>query len=42
MKELIGFWLIALAITTLVTWLEPVFSFKEKIIGIIGIMAFLH
>ena len=34
MKELIGYWLIALAITTLFFWLEPVFTTKEKIKGV--------
>lgn len=41
MKEVIGFWLIAFAITTLFAWLEPVFTIKEKIKGVIGIMSFI-
>ena len=40
MKELIGFWLIAFAIITLFAWLEPVFTIKEKIKGVIAIMSF--
>lgn len=41
MKELIGIWLIAFAITILLTWLEPEFTIKEKIKGVIAIMSFL-
>lgn len=41
MKELIGFWLIALAITTFFISIEPEFEIKEKIKGVIGIMSFL-
>lgn len=38
MKEIIGFWLIALAVTILFTWAEPIFTIKEKILCIVGIM----
>ena len=41
MKELIGIWLIAFAITIFLTWLEPEFTIKEKIKGVIAIMSFL-
>ena len=40
MKGLIGYWLIAFAITILLTWLEPGFTIKEKIKGVIAIMSF--
>lgn len=41
MKETIGFWLFSLAIASLIISLEDTFTIKQKILGVIAIMAFL-
>lgn len=41
MKELIGFWLSSLAIVSLIISLEDTFTIKQKVLGVIVIMAFL-
>lgn len=41
MNAIIGLWLICFAITILFVSLEPDFTVKEKVIGVLGFMTFL-
>lgn len=41
MREVIGIWIISLAVTSMIFSVEPDFSIKEKVLGVIGIMLFV-
>lgn len=41
MREMIGLWLIALAISSGIIFLEPAFDLKDKILFVIGFMIFI-
>lgn len=41
MNEVIGYWVISLAFTLLVTGIEPNFNLKDKIACVTGIMVFV-
>lgn len=41
MREVIGIWIISLAVTSMIFSFEPGFSIKEKVLGVIGIMLFV-
>ena len=41
MREMIGLWLIALAISSGIIFLEPAFYLKDKILFVIGFIIFI-